>query len=54
MIIIRLIYIFDGPTPDDLISELEKLNHTFIFGIGNIVGWGESFVSELKQYRVNG
>ena len=41
-------------TPDDLISELEKLNHTFIFGIGNMVGWGESFVSELKQYRVNG
>ncbi len=41
-------------TPDDLISELKKLNHTFIFGIGNIVGWGESFVSELKQYRVNG
>jgi len=41
-------------TPDDLISELKKLNHTFIFGIGNIVGWGESFVSELKQYRING
>jgi hypothetical protein len=41
-------------TPDDLIDELKKLNHTFIFGIGNIVGWGELFVSELKQYRVNG
>ena len=41
-------------TPADLIDELKKLNHTFIFGIGNIVGWGESFVSELKQYRVNG
>lgn len=41
-------------TPRDLINELKSLNHTFIFGIGNIVGWGESFVSELKQYRING
>ena len=41
-------------TPDDLIDELKKLNQTFIFGIGNMVGWGELFVSELKQYRVNG
>ena len=41
-------------TPQDLINELKTLNHTFIFGIGNIVDWGESFVSELKQYRING
>ena len=41
-------------TPEDLIDELKKLNNTFIFGIGNIVGWGESFVSELKQFKING
>jgi len=22
-----------------------------IVGIGNIVGWGESFIRELKEYR---
>ena len=41
-------------TPEELINELKVLNHNFIFGIGNIVGWGESFVSALKKYRVNG
>jgi poly-gamma-glutamate synthase PgsB/CapB len=41
-------------TPEDLIDEFKKLNNTFIFGIGNIVGWGESFVSELKQFKING
>jgi len=41
-------------SPSDLIDELKTLDHTFIFGIGNIVGWGESFVSELKQFRING
>ena len=41
-------------TPEELINELKALNHNFIFGIGNIVGWGESFVSALKKYRVNG
>ncbi len=41
-------------SPEDLIKELKQLNHTFIFGIGNIVGWGESFVNQLKHYRING
>ena len=42
-----------GTVPSDLINELKSLDQTFIFGIGNIVGWGESFVSELKEYRIN-
>ena len=42
-----------GTAPSDLINELKSLDQTFIFGIGNIVGWGESFVSELKEYRIN-
>ena len=38
----------------ELIKYLGGLNDEyFIMGIGNIVGWGETFVSELKELRVS-
>ena len=36
----------------ELMSEFSNLENYFIVGIGNMVGWGEKFVQDLKQYRV--
>ncbi|NOZ07986.1 MAG: poly-gamma-glutamate synthase PgsB [FCB group bacterium] len=41
-------------TTDDVLDFLKELDDQFIFGIGNIVGWGDEFVHKLKGYRVNG
>jgi len=45
----------EGVNQTELIEYLGGLNNEyFIMGIGNIVGWGETFVSELKELRVSG
>ena len=45
----------EGANQTELIEYLGGLNNEyFIMGIGNIVGWGETFVSELKELRVSG
>jgi len=36
----------------EIFNYFSKIESQFIMGIGNIVGWGESFVSELKEYRI--
>ena len=36
----------------ELIYEFENLENYFIIGIGNMVGWGENFIQELKQFKV--
>ena len=36
----------------ELTDEFSKLENYFIVGIGNMVGWGELFIQELKKYRV--
>ena len=36
----------------EFISEFSNLKDHFIVGIGNMVGWGEKFVHDLKEYRV--
>ncbi len=41
-------------TTDDVLDYFRGLHDQFIFGIGNIVGWGDEFVHKLKGYRVNG
>ena len=38
-------------TVDDIIQEILQLDQHYILGIGNIVGWGESFMRELKEYK---
>lgn len=51
----RKIRIFSLATePEEIIHNLQDLNHYLIFGIGNMVGWGEQFVKELRKYRING
>ena len=38
-------------TPQDIIKSINNLNNYFVMGIGNMVGWGDSFVKELKLYE---
>jgi poly-gamma-glutamate synthase PgsB/CapB len=35
----------------ELADEFSKLDNYFIVGIGNMVGWGEQFIHDLKKYR---
>ena len=35
----------------ELADEFSKLDNYFIVGIGNMVGWGERFIHDLKKYR---
>ena len=35
----------------ELADEFSKLDNYFIVGIGNMVGWGEKFIHDLKKYR---
>ncbi len=51
----RKIKIFPLATePEEIIHNLQDLDHYLIFGIGNMVGWGEQFVKEMRKYRING
>ena len=36
----------------ELADEFSKLDNYFIVGIGNMVGWGEQFIQDLKKYKV--
>ena len=35
----------------ELMAEFSNLKNYYIVGIGNMVGWGEKFVQDLKEYR---
>ena len=37
---------------EKIIQEFSKLEGYYIVGIGNMVGWGEQFVKELKRYSI--
>ena len=37
---------------EKIIQEFSKLEGYYIVGIGNIVGWGEEFIKELKKYSI--
>ena len=39
---------------EQIISDFESMNNHIIFGIGNMVGWGEQLVKELREYKNNG
>jgi len=41
----------DKTSPDNLVNYFKTLDNHFIMGIGNIVGWGEEFVNNLKRYK---
>ena len=36
-----------------MIDFIGGLNNYLVIGVGNIVGWGDRFVQEMKRYRVN-
>jgi len=47
-----IVEIFPESTdPKTIIDSFSKLDNHFIMGIGNIVGWGDEFLSDLKRYR---
>jgi len=35
----------------EMVAEFSKFENYYIVGIGNMVGWGEKFVQDLKKYR---
>ena len=42
----------DKTNPSQLFDFFASIEPQFIIGVGNIVGWGENFVSDLKEYRI--
>ena len=42
----------DKTNPSQLFDFFASIEPQFIMGVGNIVGWGENFVSDLKEYRI--
>ena len=34
-----------------IIDRMARLDDYLVVGIGNIVGWGEDFIRQLKEYR---
>ena len=36
---------------NDVINYIVELNQFTIVGIGNIVGWGDEFVNQLKEFK---
>ena len=47
--------IFPNSTePTKVISNFGTLNNHIIFGVGNMVGWGEQLVKELRDFRDDG
>ena len=39
-------------THKEVIDYLNQLDKYTIVGIGNIVGWGDKFIREIKKYRL--
>ena len=48
---IKLKVFNDKTTPNILVDYIKTLDKHFIMGIGNIVGWGEELVNNLKGYK---
>ena len=42
----------ENTKPHEIFNYFSTIESQFIMGIGNIVGWGERFASELKEYRI--
>ena len=49
---IKLI-IYDMETsPKKVVNNMNELNNYLIVGIGNMVGWGDDFMKEIKKFKV--
>ncbi len=50
---IEIVKFNNSSNPKDIINSMGVLDNHLIFGIGNIVGWGDQFVKEMKRFKVN-
>ena len=39
-------------SPKKVVSNMNALNNHLIVGIGNMVGWGEKFIQDLRKYKI--
>ena len=49
---IKLIIYNMQTSPNKVVNEINNLNNHLVVGIGNIVGWGDEFLSEIKKYKI--
>ena len=49
---IKLIIYDMNTSPKKVVSNMNALNNHLIVGIGNMVGWGDDFIKEIKKYKV--
>jgi len=50
---IEVIRFGENSKAESIIDFIGGLNNYLVIGVGNIVGWGDRFVQEMKRYRVN-
>ena len=49
---IKLIIYNMKTAPKKVVSTINNLNNHLVVGIGNIVGWGDEFLSEIKKHKI--
>ena len=49
---IKLIIYNMQTSPNKVVDAINNLNNHLVVGIGNIVGWGDEFLSEIKKYKI--
>ncbi len=50
---IEVIRFGENSKPDSIIDYIGSLDNYLVIGVGNIVGWGDAFVQEMKRYKIN-
>ena len=50
---IEVVRFSDSSKPQSVIDFIGGLENYLVIGVGNIVGWGDDFVQEIKRYRIN-
>ncbi len=49
---IEVIRFSEDSKPKTIIDVMGSFDETIIFGIGNIVGWGDEFVKQIKEFKI--
>lgn len=49
----KVITFTNSSKPNQVIEYINSLNNEYIMGIGNMVGWGESFIKKIKKIKIN-
>ncbi len=50
---IEVVQFDEDSKPKVIIDEIGNLNQYLVFGIGNIVGWGDKFVQKMKEFKIS-